>query len=224
MEVLNGGRFLDWPTSTDPKAVHAGLQAMMIMTFEAGSEIMEALNRSDLEKKYKKISKRLKKHKPEGNTSKQAASLMVLADISKAKKTNKEILSKDGVKNMSTFYGYYILEAMAKANDYDNALNVIRDYWGGMLDLGATTFWEDFNIEEVDESTGFKVKDMIVGIIKDGKLKMISLYNVNRKVFKEKKPIEVIIYRDGYFLKKTLKTTNQTYEKYTTKGDKIHFL
>ena len=27
------------------------------------------------------------------------------------------------------------------------ALDVIRTYWGAMLDLGATTFWEDFNID-----------------------------------------------------------------------------
>lgn len=72
---------------------------------------------------------------------------------------------------------------------------------------------------EVDESTGFKVKDMIVGIIKDGKLKMISLYNANRKVFKEKKPIEVIIYRDGYFLKKTLKP-DMPYRYYLKSGFK----
>ena len=36
---------------------------------------------------------------------------------------------------------------MAKAGDYTNALNRIREYWGGMLDLGATTFWEDFDVE-----------------------------------------------------------------------------
>ncbi|MDN3664009.1 hypothetical protein ACFFU1_18005 [Algibacter miyuki] len=147
-EVLNGMRFLDWPTSTDPKAIHAGLQAMMIMTFEAGSDIMGEFNRPDLQKKYKKISKNLKKHIPEGNTTKQAASLMVLADIAKAKQINSEILTKNGVENMSTFYGYYILEAMAKADDYNGAINVIKDYWGGMLDLGATTFWEGFNITE----------------------------------------------------------------------------
>jgi len=147
-EILNGGRFLDWPTSTDPKAVHAGLQAMMIMTFEAGSEMMEILGKKDLCKKYEKISKNLKKHTPEGNTSKQAASLMVLADLAKAKKINVEVLKKNGVENMSTFYGYYILEAMAKADDYQGAINVISEYWGGMLDLGATTFWEDFNIAE----------------------------------------------------------------------------
>ena len=73
---------------------------------------------------------------------------MVLADLAKAKEINVEVLKKNGVENMSTFYGYYILEAMAKAGDYQGAINVISEYWGGMLDLGATTFWEDFNINE----------------------------------------------------------------------------
>ncbi len=151
-EILNGGRFLDWPTSEKPKAVHAGLQAMMIMTFEAGSEMMATLGKNDLKDKYLATSKRLRKHKPEGNTTKQAAALMSMADLVDAKKINKDVLKKDGVERMSTFYGYYILEAMAKAGDYDGALKVIRDYWGGMLDLGATTFWEDFDVLDVPNS------------------------------------------------------------------------
>jgi len=39
------------------------------------------------------------------------------------------------------------LQAKAKAGDYDGAINAIRNYWGPMLQLGATTFWEDFNID-----------------------------------------------------------------------------
>tara|TARA_R110002049_G_scaffold218183_1_gene389622 strand:+ start:5202 stop:6956 length:1755 start_codon:yes stop_codon:yes gene_type:complete len=151
-EILNGGRFLDWPTSVQPKAVHAGLQSMMVMTFEAGSDIMRTLGNKVLQDKYKKISKNLKKHQPEGNTSKQAAALMSIANLVDAKKTNAEVLKLDGVQRMSTFYGYYILEAMAKAGDYNGALKVIRDYWGGMLDLGATTFWEDFDVLDVANS------------------------------------------------------------------------
>ena len=151
-ERLNGGRFLDWPTSEDPKAIHAGLQSMMVMTFEAGSDIMRTLGNKVLQDKYKKISKNLKKHQPEGNTSKQAAALMSIANLVDAKKTNAEVLKLDGVQRMSTFYGYYILEAMAKAGDYNGALKVIRDYWGGMLDLGATTFWEDFDVLDVANS------------------------------------------------------------------------
>ena len=26
-------------------------------------------------------------------------------------------------------------------------LDVIRRFWGGMIDLGATTFWEDFSLD-----------------------------------------------------------------------------
>lgn len=152
-EVLDGVRFLDWPTSEKPKAVHAGLQSMMIMTFEAGSEIMKLYDLKDLQIKYSKIADRLKKHQPKGNTTKQAAALMSLAGLADAKKNDKDILSQNGVNGMSTFYGYYILKAMAKAEDYTGALNVIRDYWGGMLDLGATTFWEDFDIKDKENSS-----------------------------------------------------------------------
>ncbi len=151
-EVLNGHRFLDWPTSEKPEAIHAGLQAMMVMTFEAGAEMMTILGRNSLSVKYEKVAKQLKKHRPKDNTTKQAVALMALADLQDAEKANKKVLTKDGVQHMSTFYGYYILEAMAKANDYTGALRVIRDYWGGMLDLGATTFWEDFDVLDVANS------------------------------------------------------------------------
>ncbi len=151
-EILNGNRFLDWPTSEKPEAIHAGLQAMMVMTFQAGADMMSVLSQPELQEKYNKIADRLKKHKPKDNTTKQAAALMVLANLKDAQKANSKVLTKDGVQRMSTFYGYYILEAMAKAKDYNGALRVIRDYWGGMLDLGATTFWEDFDILDITNS------------------------------------------------------------------------
>ena len=151
-EVLDGGRFLDWPTSEDPAAIHAGLQALMVMTFEAGSELMHTLDRPELQEKYQQVAIRLQKHRPQGNTSKQAAALMALAGLQAAPQVNREVLKQDGVRRMSTFYGYYILEAMAQAEDYTGAMQVIRDYWGGMLDKGATTFWEDFDVQDTVNS------------------------------------------------------------------------
>ena len=47
----------------------------------------------------------------------------------------------------TTFFGYYILSAKAMAGDYAGALNDLKTYWGGMLDMGATTFWEDFDLK-----------------------------------------------------------------------------
>ena len=46
-EILDGHRFLDWPTSNDPAAIHAGLQSMMVMTFDAGKEMALILGDSE---------------------------------------------------------------------------------------------------------------------------------------------------------------------------------
>ena len=48
--------------------------------------------------------------------------------------------------------GYYVLLAKAKMRDYSEAIDIIKSYWGGMLSKGATTFWEDFDIEWMDNS------------------------------------------------------------------------
>lgn len=84
---------------------------------------------------------------PDAPGSKQAAALMTLAGLTNAKKADKDILSYNGGHGFSTFYGYIMLEAMACAGDWQGALDIIRNYWGAMIDLGATTFWEDFNLD-----------------------------------------------------------------------------
>jgi alpha-L-rhamnosidase len=146
-EVLDGNRFLDWPSSENPEAVHAGLQSMMIMTFSAGVELSKILGDKETEELCLRAGEKLKMHIPGASGSKQAAALLAISGLVTPEKANAEVLSKEGSKRMSTFYGYYMLQARALAGDYQGALDNIREYWGGMLDLGATTFWEDFNIE-----------------------------------------------------------------------------
>ncbi|MFA6126978.1 MAG: alpha-L-rhamnosidase C-terminal domain-containing protein [Bacteroidales bacterium] len=145
-EKLDGNRFLDWPSSPDKGAVDAGYQGLLLMTLKAGAELIGILGDKTTEKLC------LDKIKPmSGITfpevkSKQAAALISLANLMPPLEADK-ILAKDGARNVSTFYGYYMLQARAKAGSYTDALNLIREYWGGMISLGATTFWEDFNID-----------------------------------------------------------------------------
>jgi len=146
-ENLEGGRFLDWPSSENKPAIHAGLQSMMVMTFQAGAELSGILGDQAMVSICNETVLKLKKHVPEFNDSKQAAALLALSGLVPAEKANNEILAKDGVHKMSTFYGYYMLNARAMAGDYQGAIDNIRDYWGAMLDLGATTLWEDFDID-----------------------------------------------------------------------------
>ena len=146
-EMLDGNRFLDWPSSANQKGVDAGLQALMVMAMDAGSEMALALEDKELAKKCQEASRKLKRYVPDHNQSKQGASLMAIAGLMDAKKADKEVIRVGGSQKYSTFYGYYMLEALAKAGNYQEALDRISEYWGAMLDLGATTFWEDFNIE-----------------------------------------------------------------------------
>jgi hypothetical protein len=90
---------------------------------------------------------RLKQHVPDPNHSKQAAALMALAGLGDPAVLNRDVMAVDGAKRLSTFYGYYVLQARAKAGDYQGCLDAIRQYWGGMLDMGATSFWEDFDLD-----------------------------------------------------------------------------
>lgn len=146
-EMLDGNRFLDWPSSENKEAVHAGLQSMMVMAFEAGSDLCKILGDTETALMCRSMVEKLKKHVPEIAGSKQAAALLGLSGLIEPEKANALQLSKDGVQRMSTFYGYYMLKTRAMAGDYQGAIGNIREYWGAMLDLGATTFWEDFNID-----------------------------------------------------------------------------
>lgn len=139
--------FIDWPSSDNPVAVEAGVHSLLILAMEAGAVLCKELNEVLLSEKYMKSAALLRKYVPEHGQSKQASALMSLAGIVDKKSINEEVLSVDGAKNISTFLGYYILKARAESGDIIGSLENIREYWGGMLSLGATTFWEDFNIE-----------------------------------------------------------------------------
>lgn len=150
MEKLEnaGMRFMDWPSYDNKEAVHAGLQALMVMTFDKGARLCRFLGEDKKLKEYTVIADRMRRNVPDPNNSKQAASLLSLAGLVNAIEANQEVIGVDGAKNFSTFFGFYMLQAQAKAGAYRVALDNIRQYWGAMLDLGATTFWEDFDLEE----------------------------------------------------------------------------
>ena len=98
------------------------------------------------------MSAQLMKHVPPCGGSKQAASLMVCAGLGDAEQINRELLSVGGAHGYSTFLGYYTLRAVALAGDYDGALNSMKQYWGGMLGMGAISFWEDFNLDWLENA------------------------------------------------------------------------
>jgi hypothetical protein len=146
-EKINGMRFLDWPSSPNKQGVTAGLQGLLVMTLESGSRLMQVLDDPTTAALCNEAAARGRKVAPAVNASKSGAALLSLAGMMDAKKTADEVLKIGGPKNVSTFYGFYVLQALAKAGETDTALEFISKYWGAMLDLGATTFWEDFDLD-----------------------------------------------------------------------------
>ena len=137
--------FVDW-SSVRTKFAKAGLWAMLVLALDAGGELCRILNNTALAHKCNEAILKLKRKKFEYKGNKQIAALVSLAGLDSAKQINDEILSMNGAEGISAYLGYYVLQAMANSENIEGALNVIREYWGEMLALGATTFWEEFDI------------------------------------------------------------------------------
>ena len=161
---LSGGDFLDWPSEENEPAQKAGVQALMMMTMKSAAELCDILGETamaercrDCHAKMASVASAVSEEyykvalAPGEPGSKQGTSLMVLADMIDAKTANEEVIKVEGARGFSTFYGYYMLQAMAKAGDYAGAMKFISEFWGAMIDLGATTFWEDFHTDWLKE-------------------------------------------------------------------------
>jgi hypothetical protein len=139
-------RFLDWASEGNIKAVDQGLQALMAWAIRDAASIANELGNIELANTCTNLAQKMRSQGDQkGFANKQAGAINVLAGIADPKQVNKECLAIDPCAGLSPWCGFYVLEARAMAGDYAGALELIRQYWGGMLDLGATSIWEHFD-------------------------------------------------------------------------------
>ena len=146
-EAYQDGRFIDWPSNDQPDVIHAGLQALTIRALEAGAEMAECLGNNYLQQECTVVAKQLRTYVPDAVGNSQAAALLSIEGLLDADEASAIILG-NGPEKFTSFMGYYLLEALARSGHYAEAMQLISDYWGRMIDLGATTFWEDFNYND----------------------------------------------------------------------------
>ncbi|MBQ3078367.1 MAG: alpha-L-rhamnosidase [Clostridia bacterium] len=152
-EQIPPKKFLDWPTSDDDAASHEGMQGLLKTALDAAADMLAEMGNDALSEKCRIKAELMKKHIPEASGNLAAASILALSGVSDAKETNDKIIKPTGAKGYSCLMGGYILNAKAKAGDITGALNDMRAYWGGMLSMGATTFWEDFSLDWLDNAS-----------------------------------------------------------------------
>ncbi|MBQ5769799.1 MAG: alpha-L-rhamnosidase [Clostridia bacterium] len=146
-EELMPGKFLDWPTSEEPVASHEGVQGLMKLALDASAFMLYEMGDEALSETCKEKAILMKKHIPAPSDNKAAGAILSLSGIADAVKMNETRFSGTGAKGYSSLMGGYILNARAEAGDIEGALSDAREFWGGMLQMGATTFWEDFSID-----------------------------------------------------------------------------
>ena len=148
-EEFKCGFFIDWPTKGTEEA-KAGTYALFRLALLSSAKLCELTGESKLQKNCLEVAERLSQENLPHNNRKQIVALMKLAGMLDSE-TAGAVLTKDGGKGMSTFMSYYILSAVIDTAGIDPALEMMEEYYGAMLDAGATTFWEDFDLEWVRE-------------------------------------------------------------------------
>ncbi len=135
--------FVDWARAGDLEE-REGARAINILAAKAAISLLERFGRNT--DTAKKLLENLLKQ-PICPESKVCIALKYLA-VGDLTGDEKNTLLTGGAEGMSTFMSYYVLKAVY-AFDRELSYDMLRKYYGGMLSLGATTFWEDFELEQL---------------------------------------------------------------------------
>lgn len=77
------------------------------------------------------------------------AMLFDFVDADTQQQIYQNVLKNDAIPPIATpYFKLYELMALCKAGDLEYAQNMLDSYWGAMLDLGATTIWEQYDPAE----------------------------------------------------------------------------
>ncbi len=143
--------FLDWPSKGSPALSANGICSVLLWALEASVKLCRHLGDESLCTACEDALSRIRKLRLTGGSLKQVAAMLVLGDLHDDSCT--ALLQKGGAEGFSTFMSYYILSAMTKCCSTEQALDALREYYGAMLELGATTFFEDFDIKWAENAT-----------------------------------------------------------------------
>ena len=138
---------VDWPTKDSADEL-VGVRAIFLMSMNGAEALLTALGLSI--DKITKIKAKLLKQPIIPQEKKQVIALKYFAT---GELTDEEYakLIEGRAKGFSTFMSYYVLSAIA-SRDEQLAIELMKEYYGAMLDRGATTFWEDFHMEWLEGS------------------------------------------------------------------------
>lgn len=141
--------FFDWPTNFTADSEY-GVRALMLIALQKIKEIYTQDEK--ISKTCDRFISRIEKKNQCTSNYKQVTAMRVLAEKQAGQETL-DTLTLNNAAGMGCFMANYILSAVAKLGATEKAVEMLKEYYGGMLSMGATTFWEDFDIEWMNGSS-----------------------------------------------------------------------
>ncbi|SHN13726.1 alpha-L-rhamnosidase C-terminal domain-containing protein [Chitinophaga sp. CF418] len=173
-EGLMGGMpgdwiFIDWAEGLSKKGAVSIEQLLLCRSLETMALCADIANEKADAAKYKQYASELKKKlfdfywnetkqalvhsrvegKQTENVTRYANMFAIFYDYFNQQQKDavkKSVLLNDNIQHITTPYmRFYELEALCAMGEQPYVLKEMKDYWGGMLKLGATSFWEEYN-------------------------------------------------------------------------------
>ncbi len=160
--------FIDWCPGLE---CITALQGVYLYTLERFAELLKAIGDAEYEKYFSLISEiryTSKKHLYDenkevfvnaldnGQLSVHSQVWMILGGVITGEEAKKLLVScldnKDFKQPVTPYMRHYVIEAMLKLHMKDEAVQYLRKFWGGMVELGADTFWEAYIPDDLDFS------------------------------------------------------------------------
>jgi len=140
--------YLDWPTygSEDSRV---GVMALLKLALQAAKDLCVTIGRTMPE--VAKLEPLLPNCHYQGSYKQIMALCALAGDV--PYETAAKMIAQNGAEGFSTFQSYYMLKVMAEGGQLDAAIDCVKAYFGKMLEMGATTFWEDFDIRWADDAS-----------------------------------------------------------------------
>ncbi|MBQ2974375.1 MAG: glycoside hydrolase [Clostridia bacterium] len=160
--------FIDWCPGLEKLTA---LQGVYLYTLERFSELLKAIGDEDF-KKYSSLLSQVrsacKKHLYDKNAkafindldkkqfSVHSQIWMILGGVISGEEAKKLLIfsldNENAKQPVTPYMRHYVTEAMLKLGMKDNAVQYLKNLWGGMIDLGADTFWEAYVPDNPDFS------------------------------------------------------------------------
>ncbi len=170
--------FIDWAAKTLPNygGVTSFEQMLLVRALDAAADVAEEVGAGDEARAYRARAGRLRAEILPRYWNEEKGGLMHMVykdgrtdpmitrypnifglfygyfDERQRDRVVRNVLLNDAVLKIQTPYmRFYELESLCSIGRQADVLREIKSYWGGMLRLGATSFWELYNPEESGE-------------------------------------------------------------------------